>query len=179
MKINQFYAIFFTLSLSAIQLAALSQNGSRTRSSVELHNRPPVHWKPGDPLWKRYQALGEQSFNKGDKATAKKYYLQALASVEKTLKTAANAHAHYERLEGDLVRLYPNYPKDRPPGEGEEQIKFDEEELSILSRLHRIDQTCGTGKNLPAQIIDGQIQCVQDDLNKNKAALEGDTKKSE
>ena len=66
--------------------------------------------------------------------------------------------------------MYPNLGRQKPQGEGPDQIKRDEEEIAILTRVNRINQIYPNSTDLMSQVVDTQIKLAKSDLEKNKAA---------
>jgi hypothetical protein len=131
--------------------------------------RPLIRLKADAAPWERYLQAGEQFNAKGDQARAKQYYFEALRLLENNPKAAKLGHLG--RMEGDIMRLYPNYPREKARGEGPAQIKQDEEEIAVLSRLTRLNQVLpNRGLDLIAQLVQTQVKLAQKDLEKNKTA---------
>lgn len=130
----------------------------------------PIKLKGNAPLWERYLQAGQTFEKKGDMDSAKRYYFEALTQLERSPRTSAHMTAKISRLEGAIMRLYPNYPKESAFGEGAAQIKIDEEEVAVLQRLVRINQIYPNGSPLMTKIVETQIRYANEDLNKNKSA---------
>jgi hypothetical protein len=172
---NYIAAMCFTTFLVAPAFAQNSApiNGVGNSSGQQRHHehqRGPIHVTDKSPQWEKYLAAGEQFKIKGDLVRAKQYYLEALSQLERTPRTSDHLTGAISRIEHDLLDMYPTYPKDPPRGEGPSQIKFDEEQISVLSRLNRLNKVYPSPGNLLFEAIDTQIKLTQADMEKNKQA---------
>lgn len=170
-KISQIVCISILIATICVPALAQKSKAPQTHGANADGVRPPDHHvEPNAPVWKQYQIRGEQASYKGNKELAKEYYLKALGQIDRLPKQGSTSHSNFVRLENDILKLYPNYPGDKPPGEGEAQLKLDEEELAMLNKLHRLNQSHGTANSITDQLVLGQITYVKQDLEKNSAS---------
>jgi hypothetical protein len=156
--------------------ASQSPAANKNRSIKETHSPHPYHAKPNAPLWERYLAAGDQYHKGGDDAKAKSYYFQALTLLEKTPKAVTEMTPAVARLQHDILKLYPNYPLEAATAEGKKQINLDKEEISVLSRLNRLNQYFRSPGNSMTRRITTQLQFAVADLQKNTDQEEKNSK---
>ncbi len=62
-------------------------------SRKQLREAHPFKLGPNAPMWQRYLASGEEAHRKGDDATAKRCYFEALSQLERAHKTSPTVTA--------------------------------------------------------------------------------------
>jgi hypothetical protein len=180
---------FFAVGLAYISLACVPvgaadeapantvmTSSGKAVSRKQLREAHPYKLGPNAPMWQRYLAAGEEAHRKGDDATAKRCYFEALSQLERAHKTSPTVTAPYARLQRTILDLYPNYPSDAPKAEGEKQIAIDKEEIDVLTRLSRLNQYYRSPTGSLAATVTTQIQFAQTDLKKNQETLESKAK---
>jgi hypothetical protein len=163
----RYYLMMMFVCLSVCNLVcARADSQQQPNSERDLRNTMPV--------WEQYLSASQKFKLRGDGERAKQYLLEALTQLEKPHAGSTQFNGRRARLETAILALYPKYPKDSPPGVGPQQIKLDEEEIAVLTRLNRINRGCPARSPLMSDVIETQIRFAKADLDKNK--LDGKAK---
>ena len=131
-----------------------TSSASNTQPTTKSHVKKTMIYGADQPLWKRYISGGEQSFKSGDTVKAKQYYFGALTELEKQKNPKHQMNSAIARLEHDIMKMYPE-PADSKD-QTEAQTKTDEEAMSVMQRLNKLNKIYPNTNNLIDAVISTQ-----------------------
>ncbi len=174
MKRQTLAVIWTAIGLTAGSTTCAQQTqpaAGQSPQRVHHHEFRPMKLKPNAPQWQKYLVAAEQFHVKGDDARAKQYYFEALSQLEKAPRTSKTLNFPISRLEHEIMKMYPKYPNDKPVNEPATQVKVDEEQIAVFTRINRLNQYYPSPDNLMAKIVGTQIDLAKADLKKNQDEL--------